>query len=378
MNSTLKLIIAFLLTCLAIFFGWYFKSLIVYIIIAAILSFIGRPIIDGLGMIKIKEFTLLRKYKVKEIKLPEALKAGITLMCLWFVIFAFFSVLVPLISSEANEFSKIDVSKAVAQFDEPIKKLSAIIEKVSIEQNIDIQKEITDKIYSLVKLSKIGNVFGSIASTLTDFLIGFFAISFISFFFLKDSELFLKMILLVVPDKYGDAVKKTLESIQKLLVRYFIGILVEVLLVMILNIIGHSLFVGIEIKHAVIIGLLAGLMNVIPYIGPIIGTILGLIIGVAININMDFYTQMLPTLGYMSIVFMSIQLLDNIVFQPLIYGNSVHAHPLEVFFVIMAAGSIAGISGMVLAIPAYTVIRVICKEFFNKYPLIHKITQSLD
>lgn len=378
MNSTLKLIIAFLLTCLAIFFGWYFKSLIVYIIIAAVLSFIGRPIINGLGLIRIKEFTLLKRYKIKELRLPEALKAGITLMSLWFVIFAFFSVLVPLISSEANEFSKIDVSKAVAQFDEPIKKLSIIIEKVSIEQNIDIQKEITDKLYSLVKLSKIGNVFGSIASTLTDFLIGFFAISFISFFFLKDSGLFLKIILLIVPDKYGDAVKKTLESIQKLLVRYFIGILVEVLLVMILNIIGHSLFVGIEIKHAVIIGLLAGLMNVIPYIGPIIGTILGLIIGIAININMDFYTQMLPTLGYMSIVFMSIQLLDNIVFQPLIYGNSVHAHPLEIFFVIMAAGSMAGISGMVLAIPAYTVIRVISKEFFNKYPLIHKITQSLD
>jgi predicted PurR-regulated permease PerM len=271
-----------------------------------------------------------------------------------------------------------DVTKAVAQFDEPIKKLTALTEKISIEQNVDLQKEITDKIYSLVKLSKIGNVFGSIASTLTDFLVGFFAISFISFFFLKDRELFVKIILIIVPDKYGEAVRKTLESIQKLLVRYFIGILVEVLLVMVLNIIGHSLFVGIEIKHAVIIGLIAGLMNVIPYVGPIIGTIFGLIIGVAININMDFSTQMLPTLGYMTIVFMSIQLLDNTVFQPLIYGNSVHAHPLEVFFVIMAAGSIAGIAGMVLAIPAYTVIRVICKEFFNKYPLIHKITQSLD
>jgi predicted PurR-regulated permease PerM len=378
MNSNIKILIAFVLTCLAIFFGWYFKSIIVYIIISAVLSFMGRPLINILGKIKIPGFTLFHKIKIKSCRLAESLKAALTLLTLWFIFIGFFRLIVPLISEEAKEFSKLDVASAMEQLQEPISKIEAFAKKIAVEQDFDLQKEMSEKVYSVIKISKLGNIFGSIASTLTDLLIAFFSISFITFFFLKDSSLFLKMLLIIVPDKHGKATSKTLESIQNLLVRYFIGILIEVMLVMLLNIIGHSLFVGIEFKHAVIIGLLAGLMNVIPYIGPIIGTIIGLLIGIAINIEMDFYTEMLPTLGYMTIVFMSIQLLDNIVFQPLIYGNSVHAHPLEVFIVIMAAGSLAGIPGMVLAIPAYTVLRVVAKEFFSKYSVVSKITQSLD
>lgn len=378
MNSVVKIIIATVLTSLAIFFCWYFQSIIVYILISAVLSFIGRPLINILGKVKINSFTLFGKIKIKSFRLASGLKAALTLLSLWIIFFGFFRILVPLISEEAKAFSKIDVDSAMTQLEEPINEVETFAKKLAIEQDFDLQKEITDRIYSVIKVTELGNIFGSIINTLTNLFIAFFSISFITFFFLKDSSLFLKMVLIIIPDRYEEAVRKTLESIQKLLVRYFLGILIEVILVMSLNILGHSLFVGIEIQHAVIIGLVAGLMNVIPYIGPIIGTLFGLMIGMAINIELDFYTEILPILGYMTIVFMSIQLLDNILFQPLIYGNSVHAHPLEIFIVIIAAGSIAGISGMILAIPAYTVLRVIAKEFFNKYPVINKITKSLD
>lgn len=367
MKPTVKIIIAAILIPLTFFFCWYFKSIIVYILIAAVLSFIGRPLIS-----------LLSKVNIKGVKLPEGLKAGITLFTLWFVILGFFRILVPLISSEAKELSNINVTQAVSQLEEPINKIENIVKKISVGNDFNLQTYVTEKISSLVEISQVKNLFGSLASTIGDILMGIFSISFISFFFLKDRTLFQKIILLTLPPKHEDAVRKALESIQKLLVRYFVGILIEVLLVMLLNIIGHSVFVGIGFSHAVMIGLFAGLMNVIPYIGPIIGTIFGLIIGTAINIHLDFYTELLPILGYMTIVFMTIQLLDNIVFQPLIYGNSVHAHPLEIFIIILTAGSIAGIPGMVLAIPSYTVLRVVAKEFFNKYPLINKITQSLE
>jgi len=367
MKPTIKIIIAFILIPIVLFLCWYFKSIIVYILLAAVLSFLGRPLINLLGKIKIKEF-----------RLPEGLKAGITLFTLWFVLLGLFRVLVPLISSEIKDLSKIDVAQAVGQLEEPINKIEEIVKKMSSEDDFNLQTYVTEKISSLIEISQVKNIFGSVASTIGDLLIGIFSISFISFFFLKDSTLFQKMILLTLPPKHEEAVRKALQSIQKLLVRYFVGILFEVLLVMILNIFGHSVFVGIGFSHAVIIGLFAGLMNVIPYIGPIIGTLFGLVIGMVININLDFYTELLPILGYMTIVFMVIQLLDNIIFQPLIYGSSVHAHPLEIFIIILAAGSMAGIPGMVLAIPSYTVLRVVAKEFFNKYPLINKITQSLD
>ena len=87
--------------------------------------------------------------------------------------------------------------------------------------------------------------------------------------------------------------------------------------------------------------------------------------------------MLLPQLIYMAIVFAITQLIDNIVLQPLIYGNSVHAHPLEIFLVILLAGSMAGIPGMILAIPGYTVLRVILREFFNKYKLVETLTKNL-
>ena len=128
---------------------------------------------------------------------------------------------------------------------------------------------------------------------------------------------------------------------------------------------------------AVVIGLFAGMMNVIPYIGPIIGALFGMIIGIATNLDVDFYAGILPLLGYMAIVFAVVQVIDNILFQPLIYSNSVNAHPLEIFIVIIMAGSMAGILGMVLAIPTYTLIRVIAKEFFNKYRFVKKLTEKI-
>ena len=67
----------------------------------------------------------------------------------------------------------------------------------------------------------------------------------------------------------------------------------------------------------------------------------------------------------------------GILFQPLIYSSSVNAHPLEIFLVIMIAGSLAGIPGMIIAIPLYTVIRVFAKEFFNKFKVVKKLTKKI-
>jgi predicted PurR-regulated permease PerM len=80
----------------------------------------------------------------------------------------------------------------------------------------------------------------------------------------------------------------------------------------------------------------------------------------------------------MTIVFLSVQVIDNVLFQPLIYSSSVKAHPLEIFLVIMAAGSMAGIIGMILAIPVYTIIRVIAAEFFENMKLVKKLTKNLE
>jgi predicted PurR-regulated permease PerM len=93
---------------------------------------------------------------------------------------------------------------------------------------------------------------------------------------------------------------------------------------------------------------------------------------------MDFKTVVVPLIYYMIIVEAITHLIDNILFQPVIFSNSVKAHPLEIFIVILAAGFAAGIPGMILGIPTYTVVRVFAREFFYNFKAVQKITSSLD
>jgi len=158
--------------------------------------------------------------------------------------------------------------------------------------------------------------------------------------------------------------------------RYFIGICVEIIAVMIAITIGMTI-VGLGFRHAMVIGLIIGIFNVIPYLGPWLGGIIGIMIGIANNLDMDLKTEILPMTGYMLLVILIVQILDNNLLQPLIFSSSVKAHPLEIFLVILIAGTLAGIPGMILAVPAYTVIRVFAKEFFNKFRVVKKITENI-
>lgn len=367
MNAVTKYILGFVALAAAIFFSWYFFSVIVYILVAAVISFIGKPIIDLLG-----------KIKFRGCHLPNTLKAAITVVFLWLLFILFFSTIIPLAVREFQSLGNVSVSNIVTQLESPIDDAGRFLKHYGLmEENQDVNAYISDGLSELLNVARLKTWFGTVAGTLSDIFVALFSITFILFFFLKDSRLFSGMVMAIVPSRYEEQARNALDSIQKLLVRYFVGLLMEVLGVMTLNTLGLTI-VGLDFSNAVVIGLVAGVLNVIPYIGPMIGVVFGLAVGVVLNLDMEFYQQMLPLLIYMTIVMLLTQLVDNVVFQPFIYGNSVHAHPLEIFLVILMAGSFAGIPGMILAIPSYTVFRVILKEFFNKYKLVKKLTQSLN
>lgn len=367
MNLFVKYFLGFVALLTVAAFCWYFSSIIIYVLVAAVISFLGKPIIDILGKMKIRGY-----------KLTDSIKAAVTLVCVWLVFILFFSTVIPLVASEFQSLGDVSVTNIVAELQTPIEEIGAVLKHYGlIEQQEDVTTYITNSLSSLVDVAKVKSIFGSLAGTITDIFIALFSITFISFFFLKDSRLFTGMVMAVIPSKYEEQAQNALDSIQKLLVRYFVGILLEVVGVMTLNTIGLTI-VGLSFSNAIVIGLVTGILNVIPYIGPIIGMVFGLSVGVALNLDIEFYQSLLPLLIYMEIVFLFTQMIDNVLFQPFIYGNSVHAHPLEIFLVILLAGSLAGIPGMILAIPGYTVIRVILREFFNKYKLVKKLTQSLN
>jgi len=335
--------------------------------ISLVLSLIGRPVVDMLNKIEIKKF-----------KFPGALSAAITLIFLWALVFAFFRVFIPLIAYEANQLSTINVQSIIENLDEPLKKAEGFFSKFNLsgDKELSFQDYIAEKMISILNITLLSNIFSSLAALLGNIFIAIFSISFITFFFLKGKTMFADGIILLVPTEYEQNARHVLSSVRKLLMRYFIGIGFQITCIILLIAIGLTI-VGVGFKHALVIGLFVGIMNVIPYIGPLIGIVIGILIGIATHLEMDFYTGILPLIVYMTIVFICVQIIDNALFQPLIYGSSVNAHPLEIFLVLLIAGSLAGIVGMILAIPSYIVIRVIAKEFFNKFKVIKKLTEKM-
>ncbi len=365
-----KILKYFLISLSVLFVGlvlWYFRALISYILISAVLSLIGRPVID-----------LLDKLKYKKFKIPKAISALFTVFLLWGLLIMFFRIFIPLLAGQASELANINAESFIASLEEPIQNIEAVLHRLELDafRDISIKDFIAERLNALFDITMFSGIISSITTMLGNIFIAAFSISFITFFFLKDERLFVEGILIFVPSKEEEKVRHVLSSIKRLLMRYFIGIILQITGVIILITIGMTI-VGLGFENSLVIGLFTGVFNVIPYIGPVIGAVIGLFLGIVTNLDLSFYDQMLPMLIYMLIVFIAVQQVDNLVFQPLIYGTSVYAHPLEIFIVLMMGGYIAGFLGMLLAIPTYTVIRVIAKEFFHQFKLVKRLTENL-
>ena len=367
MNKLVRYIIIGFIVALVAFLVWYFSSIVAYILISAVLSLMGKPIVD-----------LISKIKIKKWSPPQFIGAIIALLTLWLLFIAFFRVMIPLVVSQFNELGTIDVQALVAKFAEPINSFQLFIQKYLPEsaQGFVLQDFLISKISGIFTVSMITDAFSSTANLLANLFIALFSISFITFFFLKDDKLFFNSVILLFPEKYETQITRALTSITKLLRRYFIGIVFESTGILLLDTIGLSI-VGVQFQTAVVVSLLAGILNVIPYIGPFIGTVLGSIIVIATHLYTGIPANILIFIILVVAAFLFTQLIDNVIFQPLIYGTSVKAHPLEIFIVLLIAGNVAGMLGMLLAIPSYTVIRVIAKEFFNHFRVVQKLTEKI-
>jgi predicted PurR-regulated permease PerM len=367
MTATLRNILIFFGVLLLLACAWYFRNIVVYILVSGVLSIVGRPLVDLFCRIRINKWSF-----------PRSLSALITLAIIWGLIILFFIIFVPLVTRQIDSFSTIDSGKIVQIVSVPINKVENLFRAFNkdITKELSIQDFIQGKVAGVLNINMIQNFIGSLISILGNVLIAIFSITFITFFFLKDNRLFFESILMWVPDKYVDNVTRALYSVKRLLTRYFIGIMIQSTCIMILITIGMTI-AGIDFQQALVMGLILGILNVIPYVGPWIGLFIAIIMGVASHINQDFPTVVIPLVTYMIIVEAITHLIDNVLLQPVIFSNSVKAHPLEIFIVVLAAGFAAGVPGMILGIPAYTVLRVFAREFFYNFKAVQKITSSL-
>ena len=346
----------------------YFKNVLIYIIVAFVVSMIGRPLMQ-----------LMRKIKIKGKSAPNWLLAVLTILLIFFFIAIIVTQMIPLVSNIVRDASTIEAS---SYFDSnPIEKLNEWLIGMfpNLGDDFDLSALILGKIRELVDFGKVSGLVGSVASLVTSAFVALFAIVFISFFFLKDEGLFERIVCALVPDKHELTLSKTLSEIKQLLSRYFGGLVIEMLGVALVDFLGLWLIARIDFSYAIGIAFIAGMLNVIPYVGPIFGAGIGVEFGIVLKLGtgaglaVNIWLFALIILAIM----LSAQLIDNLIYQPLIYSTSIKAHPLEIFIVLLMAGHIGGTVGMLVAIPAYTVVRVVAIRFFYRYKIIQRLVPNL-
>ena len=364
MDQRIKNVIVALALILFGFLVYYFSYIVTYILIAAVLSLIGRPVVRKFQQIRIRNY-----------QMGKSGAAFLTLLTLWIGLISFFGFLIPMVVSEVDQLSSINMQEVMAYLNTAMSQLKISFPQFasSFPQGGNLEVYLETQLKGLLNVDQVSSVFGSVATVLGNIFLMFFSVSFILYFFLKEEELFRNWILVLAPVKFEERVSHVMDKIGILLKRYMIGILLQILGVMILDVFGFTI-VGLGFGHAVVVGVFAGILNVIPYIGPWIAAIFALVVAVANNLNSSFTSVTLPLMCYVVIVVMVVQFIDSMIFQTIIYSHSVKAHALEIFFVILMAGGIAGIPGMILAIPVYTVIRVIAGEFFSEFKIVQQLT----
>lgn len=367
MNQTLRYILIGLGVILIGFLLWRFSHIVSYIIISAVLSLIGRPLVDA-----------LRQLQYKNIRMPKWLCSLITLFFIYGLLVGFLSFIIPLVITEVDVLSTIDQQSVINTLKEPIGRIDGFIDRFTLDSHdkFTIENFVNERLATVFNASFVSDTVSRLASGMGNIFMAFFSISFITFFFLKDENLFTEAILSMVPDKHLESFRHAMISSRKLLIRYFIGIFVQILSIFVMVNIGLTLL-GLEISQCILISLIAAVLTLIPYIGPLLGSAIGVLLGISANLHLAFDSELLSLVKGMIVVFTVAHLIDNIVSQPLIFSNSVNAHPLEIFILLLVAGSVGGVLGMMVAIPLYTIIRVFAKEFFNKFKVVKKLTQKI-
>lgn len=341
--------------CILVWLLLQVKTLLIYILIAGIFSLIGRPI---------------NQFLIKRLKLKNIIASSITIVFLMWILVSIFSLFVPLLLQQGENLSLLEVNELKGN-------IETLIQEIGIYFNLDNsfwqQQFSVDNLFKNVNFGLLPELLNQTLELLGGFTIGLFSVVFILFFFLKDSHLQERIILALVNDKLTDRVEKSLDKTKSLLSRYFLGLLLQISILLIIYSIVLAIF---DVENAFIIAFLCALLNLIPYLGPIIGGVLMLLLTMSSFIGADFSSVILPKTGYVMIGFVIGQLVDNFFSQPFIFSNSVKSHPLEIFIVILASGTLLGPVGMIIAIPLYTTIKVIAQEFLAENKIVKSLTKN--
>ena len=350
---------------------WYFRSVIIYILAAVVVSLIAKPVMGG-----------LQKIRIKGKKAPDWFLAAFSLTLVITIILTILTLIIPIVSGILKGISFGNIENAAGQIAVPLSHLNDFLKSTfpQLGNEFRIEMLLGQELQKLFDASAISSMIGSATSFLTSLGIGLFSVIFIGFFFIKDDGLFTEIVCALVPAKHEKNTEKAIADIGHLLSRYFIGVMIEVCGVALLNFLGLLLIARMGFNAAIGIAFLTGILNIIPYVGPLMGGVLGTLLCLILKyssitpLGLDVSFWMFTVI--LIAIFCFTQLVDNFLYQPLIYSTSIKSKPLEIFIVLLIVGHMGGPLSMIIAIPCYTVVRVIAFRFFRRYKAIRRLIPS--
>ena len=219
--------------------------------------------------------------------------------------------------------------------------------------NTDFIQSITERLNGILNFTFSG--IGSVVGIIGDIVITVMTMPVILYYLLKDGNKVIPFVTRMFPTRSQHKISVMLNEMNQQVSSYIRGQITVAICVGFTYIIGYTL---IGLPYGVTIGMIAGLLTIIPYLGSIIGLTPALIIGFVTN----------PTLAlHVLLVFVIEQLIESRVLQPLILGSSLKMHPVTILIILLAAGKMFGLVGLLIAVPVYAVVKVFITHFFAWY-----------
>lgn len=345
--------------------AWVFRLILLYLVIAVVIGFMGDPLVS-----------LLRRFRIRGRQLPRSLCAGLTLLVFLGVFAGIAWLFVPLIAEEASWIGSLDVYALTDSLNDRFRLFAEWFDGLGLQvRSDDLYSSALNQLRDIIRPEQFTGLAGSVFQWISNVLTGFFSVLFISFFFLRDGSLFYKMVFTLTPAHHTERVKNILVHSHDMLTRYFIGLFVQVVLMTAMVSLGLT---AAGIRNAFLIGVFAGLANVVPYVGPMVAVVFGLSIGMTSGLAADPAAALWPLAVRILLVFGIAQVADNWLVQPFVIGPSVRVHPLELFIVLLAAATVGGVVGMAVALPVYSILRIAAREYFREYKVVESLTRRAE
>lgn len=344
---------------LLVAFVWRFSELTLYFLAAVALSFVGKPVVTWVANRRV----------AGQRKLGSSVGAASALLLMTLLATGTVMLFAPLVQEQLAALGRLDAQQLTQHWNESLALVDQWTSGIDLSgEGIQNSAYLAQQASELIQLNDAGSLFSGLLASIGNVFVALFSVLFMAFFLMREPTLFKHLMLGLTPESKQPAMTRILERSGHLLTRYFGGLVIQVTIITVVVGLGLTL---IGIPHGWLLGLLAGLFNLIPYLGPMLGAGMGVLVMISSGVDWDAFAWALG-------VYLAAQGVDNVFTQPVIFAKRVFAHPLEIFVVISVAGTLAGAGGMVLAIPTYTLFRIVAQEFLQEFPWIQALTKSMD